>query len=224
MRNISLSLPCILSSSVLWSALILMIYCETSVAGSAKDDKERRRRFNTTRIADLLNSSGENHTNVSFNMRQKENTTISEGNFTRNIHTTPSRSDLPLPIIIASPAVAIGIVIFICVAYKWHTHQLDTQAKELAEQMAANCPSPCMPCSPCHNTHRLLPPSPSISPVSPSHSDADLIGTRRKSMLSSSPSTLSPPGFGNKRGSSWSALSDQELLSHSPRRHSTFLL
>ena len=132
---------------------------------------------------------------------------------------------LPSTILITSPAVAVGIFIFICIAYKWHTVQLDSQAKELAAQMgSAHFPSPCIPCSPCHNSHRLLPPSDSININSSCLSESDLPGTRRKSLRTPSPILLSPPRLGSHRGSSWSALSDQEVISHSPRRHSTFLL
>jgi hypothetical protein len=135
--------------------------------------------------------------------------------------------DTPLPatILIASPAVAVGIFLFICLAYKWHTVQLDSQAKELAAQVGyGHCPSDCIPCSPCHNSQRLLPPSDSITMNSPCLSENELHGTRRKSLRTPSPVLLSPPNLANHRGSSWSALSDQEVISHSPRRHSTFLL
>ena len=133
---------------------------------------------------------------------------------------------LPIPIMVASPAVAVGVFVFICVAYKWHATQLDAKAKEMASNLeTVECPSPCVPCSPCRKTQRLLPPSHSIHLTHPSHSDSDLFGAMRKNSRTPSPILLSPPrGFGSHRGSSWSALSDQDVICHSPSRHSTVLL
>ena len=141
-------------------------------------------------------------------------------------------NNLPLPIMIASPAVAVAIVIFICVTYKWHAMQLDQQAKNLALRVAAGAcapPSTWLPCSPCRPSQRLLTPnSPSSDfefPRSPSCSS-----TRKKSMRTPTPPLLlTPPPhvLGGKRGSrssNWSAISDQEVVNSSPRRHSTFLL
>lgn len=154
------------------------------------------------------NISGLNESEVNVTATEKRIATTTR---------SPYERKLPLPIMIASPAVAVGIIIFICVAYKAHTIQLNAQAKDLALQIAAEqCSSPCMPCSPYNNTQELL---------QPSHSDSDLLGARRKSLRTPSPTLLAPPpGLGSHRGSTWSALSDQEIVSHSPRRHSTFLL
>lgn len=151
----------------------------------------------------------------------------------RQMSPTPDSPEegLPVTILVASPAVAVGIIIFICVAYKWHTKQLDDQAKELAIQLAAgidDSSSPCLPCSPSGSAQRPLPTVQSSGLRVLCHSESDLQGPRRKSLRTPSPTSqilLSPAmGIGDKRGSSWSALSDQEIISHSPRRHSTFLL
>ncbi|KAL4230280.1 hypothetical protein ACF0H5_010665 [Mactra antiquata] len=147
-------------------------------------------------------------------------------------HKTPDEG-LPIPIMVASPAVAVCIIVFICVAYKLHTKQLDEQAKQLAIQVAAGtvqCPSPILPSSPSHTSQRLLPQctvqSSSLQVLY--HSESDFNGPRRKSLRTPSPTSqiLLTPNMGirDKRGSSWSALSDNEIVNHSPRRHSTFLL
>ncbi|XP_053400865.1 uncharacterized protein LOC128557495 [Mercenaria mercenaria] len=180
-----------------------------------------------------LNMNKTNMTHTSKDIRYGNGTVknMNEGNFTvtekltDNVPNKPDETPLPIPVMVASPAVAVGIFIFICVAYKWHTVQLDAQAKELAVHITSGeCPGPCIPCSPCNNTQILLPLSHSVNTTSQFHSDSDLCGARRKSLRTPSPILLAPPGLGNHGGSSWSALSDQEVISHSPRRHSTFLL
>lgn len=216
--------------SVLWLFTMVFLYMD-----SVDATNEWNKRATSHKHLDVSNTStSQVNSTYDFNnigQNLEKNLSTSNDNAavvdeSRDFTTiAPSRNnELPIPIMIASPAVAVAIVIFICLAYRWHTHQLDAQAKELALQLAVNCPSPCMPCSPCHTTQRLLPPNPTMNTSSPSHSDTDLLGARRKSLRSASPTLLAPPGLGNKRGSSWSALSDQEIVSHSPRRHSTFLL
>lgn len=121
------------------------------------------------------------------------------------------RSELPLPILIASPVAAVSIVLLICIAYKWHSIQLDEQAKKLAIERTAN---QCHSSSPCRTTQRLVPPG-------RARADSDLSGGRRKSLRTPTP----PPNISRSRASLWSA--DQEVLTHvhaSPRRHSTFIL
>ena len=49
---------------------------------------------------------------------------------------TPPR-EFPLPLIVASSVAAVSILIFFCVAYYWHSYQLDKRAQELAIQRAA---------------------------------------------------------------------------------------
>ena len=139
-------------------------------------------------------------------------------NASRNTGLTTEQpdSELPLPILIASPVAAISIVILICIAYKWHSVQLDEQAKKLAIERAADqCPSPCDPCSPCRTTQRLV-------PSGQARADGEVTGGRRKSLRTPTP----PPSVSrSSRASLWSA--DQEVLTHvhsSPRRHSTFIL
>ncbi|KAL3879093.1 hypothetical protein ACJMK2_031407 [Sinanodonta woodiana] len=122
------------------------------------------------------------------------------------------RRELPIPIIIASPVAAVSIIIFVCVAYKWHTIQLDQKAKEIVAHLAEM-----------HSEEPLCSNVPKIHvPVQSRGSDPDLNGQRRKGLLRT---PTPPPSLGGKRGSSWSALADQEIVhSASPRRHSTFIL
>lgn len=214
--------------------LIATLYESLLAEDANKFDKTTSNVQNiTSKIVTYSNKTQTHMTDIP-NTIQAANTTglnESEVNVTateKRIATTtraPMERKLPIPIMIASPAVAVGIVIFICVAYKAHTMQLNAQAKDLALQVAAEqCSSPCMPCSPSQNTQTLLPPSHSMNSNSPSHSNSDLLGARRKSLRTPSPTLLAPPDLGSHRGSTWSALSDQEIVSHSPRRHSTFLL
>ncbi|KAK3597445.1 hypothetical protein CHS0354_041858 [Potamilus streckersoni] len=119
--------------------------------------------------------------------------------------------ELPIPIIIASPVAAVSIVIFVCVAYKWHTIQLDQKAKEIVAHLAE-----------IHSEEPLCNVPKIHVPMQSRGSDSELYGQRRKSLLRT---PTPPPGLGSKRGSSWSALADQEIVhSASPRRHSTFIL
>ena len=151
-------------------------------------------------------------TNLTINNSEHISTNISKNS---SLRTVEPNSELPLPIIIASPVAALSIVILICIAYKWHAVQLDEQAKELAlEKAADHCNNTCDPCSPCRATHRLVPPG-------QTRAECDLSGTRRKSLRTPTP----PPSISRSRASLWSA--DQEVLTHvhaSPRRHSTFIL
>lgn len=127
--------------------------------------------------------------------------------------TEDPRSELPLPILIASPVAALSIVLLICIAYKWHSIQLDEQAKKFAIERAADQSD--APASPCRATQRLVPPG-------HARAECDLnAGGKRKSLLTPTP----PPSISRSRASLWSA--DQEVLTHvhaSPRRHSTFIL
>ena len=146
---------------------------------------------------------------------------------TRNIPTNTSkntgwttedpRSELPLPILIASPVAALSIVLLICIAYKWHSIQLDDQAKKLAIERAAD-----QSAVPMVATAQRL--------VSPGHAKAErdlAAGGKRKSLRTPTPTS----SISRSRASLWSA--DQEVLTHhhahagahaSPRRHSTFIL
>lgn len=232
------------------SYITLIIYLTVTLCGClATNNVNKGDKMDSNNFASTLGNSSSNITynltNVTPLESNKTTTNIRNGNGTdKNSSGTvvsvteqitdmsgkdPDEAPLPIPLMVASPAVAVGIFIFICIAYKWHTTQLDAQARKLAEQVTSGrtsgqTPSPCIPCSPCHNTQRLLLPSQSAASTSPYHSDSDLMGARRKSLRTPSPVLLLPPGLGNHRGSSWSALSDQEVVNHSPRRHSTFLL
>jgi hypothetical protein len=134
-----------------------------------------------------------------------------------------SKRNLPVAMIIAGPTAAASIFIFLCVAYYFHNAQLNRKAECLSvtlfvpqsvNSLSSNCSSPTCVLPPPHryiHTARLS-------------RDSDILGPRRKSMISIHTLSL-PPSIMGKRGSNWSALADQEILSLSgPRRHSTFIL
>jgi hypothetical protein len=134
-----------------------------------------------------------------------------------------AKRELPMALIIAGPTAAASIFIFLCVAYYFHNAQLNRKAKRLSatlfvpqdvNSLSSNCSSPT----------GVLPPSQRYIHTARLSRDSDIFGPRRKSMISIH--TLSmPPSVHGKRGSNWSALADQEILSLSaPRRHSTFIL
>lgn len=131
------------------------------------------------------------------------------------------KKDLPLALIIAGPTAAVSIFIFLCIAYYFHNAQLNRKAKRLSvtlyvppdlNSISSNCSSPAGT------------PAQRFVQLSRLSRDSDMFGPRRKSMLSVQALSI-PPNVHNKRGSNWSALADQEILSLSaPRRHSTFIL
>lgn len=131
------------------------------------------------------------------------------------------KKDLPLALIIAGPTAAVSIFIFLCIAYYFHNAQLNRKAKRLSitlyvppdlNSISSNCSSP------------TGTPAQRFVQLSRLSRDSDMFGPRRKSMLSVQALSI-PPNVHNKRGSNWSALADQEILSLSaPRRHSTFIL
>ena len=133
------------------------------------------------------------------------------------------KKELPVALIIAGPTAAVSIFIFLCVAYYFHNAQLNKKAKRLSvtlyvppdlNSISSNCSSPT----------GMLPQSHKYIPSARLSRDSDLLGPRRKSMISIHTLSL-PPSIQGKRGSNWSALADQEILNLSaPRRHSTFIL
>lgn len=144
------------------------------------------------------------------------------------------KKELPMAMIIAGPAAAVSIFLFLVIAYYFHNLQLNKKVKRLSITLYVT-PDPSTESSNCDSNniqarpHKLVP-APSPSPVpfgSRSHSrdSTDIFsngGARRKSIMP--PPTLGVPNMG-KRGSNWSAMADQEILNLSaPRRHSTFIL
>ena len=134
--------------------------------------------------------------------------------------------ELPLPIIIAGPAAAVGIFLFLSIAYYFHNMQLNNQAKRLSITLNI-APQPD------HNSNtqiesnvtcsqQLIPPSP--SPSVRIARDEFAFNQKRKNTLAV-PTLTVPPTLQHKRGSSWSAFADQEMLTlAAPRRHSTFII
>lgn len=81
------------------------------------------------------NYSGDDDTDY-YDYDYDNNTTIATTTF--NVHagyvgSRPPR-ELPIPLIIASPVVAVGIIIFLLIAFYWHSVQLDARAREFALQ------------------------------------------------------------------------------------------
>jgi hypothetical protein len=159
-----------------------------------------------------------------LNYSQQE---FSEQN-TSDVQTSPStyekpKRELPLAMIIAGPTAVASIFIILCVAYYFHNAQLNKNGERLSmtlfvpeddNSLSSYCSSP---------TGVLPTPHRYIHTARQSR-DSDILGPRRKSMISIHTLSL-PPSIMGKRGSNWSALADQEILSLSgPRRHSTFIL
>ena len=122
----------------------------------------------------------------------------------------PPKRELPLTIIIAAPAAAVGIALFLCILYNWHACQLNRQAKRLVINIYVS-----------HDDMSEVSDIPNIA--MPMKIVPSPLNTRRKSTLSV-PSLSVPGAIQSKRGSR--ALADQEIVSHalSSRRHSTFIL
>ena len=132
----------------------------------------------------------------------------------------PPRRELPLAMIIAGPVAAISILLFLCVTYYWHTVQLDKQAKRLSITLFVRPDNKENDGDARASTQKLVP----IKSKHFRESDLNMHSQRRKSTLSV-PTLVPPSAAMGKRGSSWSALADQEIINLSaPRRHSTFIL
>ena len=174
-----------------------------------------------------LHSTGVGETLVNFtkvvhdavNATGETNSTTSSG----------GSPDQTLTITIASLAVSVAIVIFICVAYKFHALQLDAKKKEIAHQLlTCQYPSQCLTGSPGpSDAHKdsMLP----VSSQSQSDSEtATPSGRRKSSRTQTSPLLSAPLSLSSKRGSrcsTWSSSSDHDTCTSSaPRRHSSFVL
>lgn len=207
------------------------------------DDILRQR--NDTDTSDMLNISTSNLTyeltnvsaesNYSVNVVELQTTTRRTQQAPTSIFPPEPKKELPMAMIIAGPAAAVSIFLFLCIAYYFHNLQLNKKVKRLSITLYVT-PEPSTENSNCDSTyshtrtHKLVPaPSPSPIPFgggNRNHStrDSDLFcnNQRRKSIMP--PPTLGVPNLG-KRGSNWSAIADQEILTMSaPRRHSTFIL
>jgi hypothetical protein len=107
-------------------------------------------------------------------------------------------TELPLPFIIACASVAVFILVFATAAYCCHAAQLDARARQLAIELAI-CELPEI-------------------------SIEEEIVTRGQKGRRMSVRTPTLPARGSKRGSTFSSLTDQEVLALAPRRQSTFIL
>ena len=177
------------------------------------------------RVVDRDNSSAYD---LAYNVtKTSDNDTLSEEigeiNNAKDYLTFTPKKELPLAMIVAGPAAAVGIMIFLCATYYWHTVQLDRQAKRLSITLfvTPDEKTPDGEASVPSRPQRLVPSK------SKTFLNADFGGAynqRRKSTLSA-PTLMPPTASMGKRGSSWSALADQEIVNLSaPRRHSTFIL
>lgn len=166
-----------------------------------KVDMYNETEFNVTTIKNVVGNS-RSHVTESQNQRKKE---------------------LPLAIIIAGPAAACGICIFLCIAYYFHNLQLNNRAKRLSFTLYV---SPDASFEEAKSVNACAARAQKLVPASPSLgiSRDDIFSQKRKSTLSV-PTLAVPPALQHKRGSSWSAFADQEILTlAAPRRHSTFII
>lgn len=133
------------------------------------------------------------------------------------------RKELPLAIIIAGPAATFSICIFLCIAFYFHNLQLNNRAKTLSFTLhiKPDVSSESTICTSSTSTQvQLLPQTSNARGLSRD----EILSQKRKSALTA-PTLPVPPTVQQKRGSSWSALADQEIVSiPAPRKHSTFLL
>ncbi|ESO98005.1 hypothetical protein LOTGIDRAFT_239141 [Lottia gigantea] len=126
--------------------------------------------------------------------------------------------EFPLALVVASPVVAVSILIFFCIAYYWHSSQLDKRAQMLAIQQAADAE--------CGLGQRS--PEPERNVI---HLDEGLpgnghpgggTGSGRKHRGRPGRRISSPTNTGAKRGST---VTDKDILTHyAARRHSTFFI
>lgn len=121
--------------------------------------------------------------------------------------------DPPIPLLIASSVAAIGILIFICLAYYCHSLQLDSRARQLAVKLATK------------TSFVGVPPSYTSTSIM-SATDSELSYQKRRNTLRAPSLTPSVPSSRSLRGSvNWSALADHDVVTYSaPRRHSTFII
>ena len=155
------------------------------------------------------------------------NRTMKDTDKNSNFHNQRER-ELPMAMIIAGPAAAVGIALFLCILYYWHTRQLDSKARQLSislyispDESSDSNDSIKQPM----NAHVSRSPRSTLPPpLSAPAPSIPPLAQRRKSTLSV-PSLGIPGNLHHKRGSSWSAIADQEIINISaPRRHSTFIL
>lgn len=112
--------------------------------------------------------------------------------------------ELPIALIIASPVVAVFIIVFVCVAYYCHSAQLDARARELAMRLKAD-----------EEMAQVMVQAP--RPVIVPHDNTDM-EAEHTSLRSVKTQTSSE----SKRGS---VIEDREIIKYSrTRRHSTFII
>lgn len=109
--------------------------------------------LNLTNIMDIENSTNTymlnyvNYTNAVINNSSEADASRNR-NITENLTEHIKEDLLPVPIMIAAPTVIVFIFIFLCVAYKFHSIQLDKQSKDIQS----------VPCSSCNEAQSLISP------------------------------------------------------------------
>lgn len=182
-----------------------------------------------------MNSTNETHTNSVhlsndtleyYELNGVENTSIvTDSEKISQVTEFPKhrKKELPLAIIIAGPAATLSICIFLCIAFYFHNLQLNNRAKQLSFTLhiKPDVSSDSTTCTSSTSTQvQLLPQTSNTRGLS----REEILSQKRKSALTASTLPV-PPTVQPKRGSSWNALADQELVSiPAPRKHSTFLL
>lgn len=135
------------------------------------------------------------------------------------------KRDLPMAIIIASPAAAFSIALFLCVAYCCHSSQLTREQKKrfrsITPQISVEIENKKTSLSPTSSIKSQRSRSP--SPFTILAQEVDVYSPRRKSFMAIHALTV-PTIPHHKRGSSWSGIEGDILSLAAPKRHSTFII
>lgn len=145
-----------------------------------------------------------------------ESSTVGNENATEQAVLQPKTKEQTLAIMIASIVVAIAIVIFICVAYKFHVIQLDAAKRAAVDEIVAcSYPSPCMSRTPRSESQvqNLLRADTNTEPDNDPDPGTSASTARRKCKPSPSPPLLSTHNsFIVKTGSICNSLSDEDVF------------
>lgn len=164
-------------------------------------------------VSNLLKYSVNLTSNLTFSEDGVNASTVGTSQVQVEVHTGPPSQGLPIPLLIASPVAAVSILIFVCIAYYCHAAQLDERARQMAIRMASGQTEMTKSVT----TMTIIEPS--------NETDYPIYTKRERRSTLKPPPTPSPSFLGPKRTSvNWGAMADHELVSYSPRRHSTFII
>ncbi|KAK6168379.1 hypothetical protein SNE40_020929 [Patella caerulea] len=164
-----------------------------------------------------------NDSNIIANITNISNYSIFNGSSDNHVIEIPrpitaplgpeNAKEFPLALVVASAVVAVSIVIFFCIAYYWHSSQLDKRAQMLAIQQVADAECGLATRSP-ERERPMIEESPGNG-----HPGGGGIAAGRKNR---GRRVSSPTNSGGKRGST---VTDKDILTHyAARRHSTFFI